>query len=43
MDVSKNGHKEIIRIEEVRYAYHGKIGALSGITFEIPQGGYSPS
>ena len=38
MDVSKNGLKEIIRVEEVRYAYHGKIGALCDITFGVPEG-----
>jgi cobalt/nickel transport system ATP-binding protein len=38
MDVSKNGHKEIIRVEEVHYAYHGRIGALCGITFGVPEG-----
>ncbi len=38
MDVSKNGHEEIIRVEEVHYAYHGRIGALRGVTFGVPEG-----
>ncbi len=36
MDVRNGG--EIIRVREVCYAYNGKISALAGITFDIPQG-----
>jgi cobalt/nickel transport system ATP-binding protein len=38
MDVMREGHPEIIRVEDVHYAYHGRIGALCGITFGVPEG-----
>ena len=37
MDV--NGGREIIQVRDVCYAYHGKIGALSGVTLGIAEGG----